>query len=166
MPKQSIRAMKHSLRGAVGLGMTLAVCALGTSAAHADTRSDAPGCSSVTEFGPIGKIIVDGQVAASVRGYKGCGRTYSMLWVETDWASTHVSYGLYASVQDPATGYSIGATMTNSGNPTRKLWSLGDTGQHQLAFGGIDGPFNCGGSNGATVSAASVTYLTPACQSS
>ena len=156
--------MMRSLRSAsIVLSAALAVGAFGATAAQADTRSDAPGCSSVTEFGPVAKVVINGETAASIRGYQGCGMTFTMTWVETDWATTHPGYTVFAGIYNTSEGIWV-AGFANGVSPTQELWSQGDPAQHQLAGGGI-GWHNCQNVNGY-VTPTGTNYLNQDCKTS
>jgi len=67
---------------------------VGAGAAHADTRTDAPGCTSVTQDGPTVKLEVSGYTAATVRKYVGCGQKYVFTYLEPAFVAANHTYSV------------------------------------------------------------------------
>jgi hypothetical protein len=78
----------------VALVAATGIVAAGAGVAHADSRTDAPGCASVTQDGPVVKLQVSGYTAATVRKYVGCGQKYIFTYLESTFVSKHSTYSV------------------------------------------------------------------------
>ena len=126
------------------LATTGVLVAAGSTAAHADTRTDAPGCASVTQDGPTVKLEISGYTAATVRKYVGCGQKYVFTYLEPTFVSKNSSYSVRDYFYSTNT-WTAGDTTGTSGqkfytapvvNGTDSNGFYYPYGVGQIAFGG------------------------------
>ncbi|MEW2518998.1 hypothetical protein [Actinacidiphila alni] len=98
--------------------MTLAIFALSAidigTARAADTptvKASAAPCASMRQLGSTSYLHADGQIAASVKQFYGCGGNYGYIWVWESFRDSHHYYwtslevGLYARGRSAPYGY-------------------------------------------------------------
>ncbi|WP_165975931.1 hypothetical protein [Actinomadura rubrisoli] len=93
--------------------------------AHAET---ALGCGSKVQIGSTAHIRHDGQIFASVKQFKGCGKNWAYLYVWSGYRKSHRTWNACVAVADER-DHSLEGTQCRT--RTRQIWSLGaDTLRH------------------------------------
>lgn len=57
-----------------------------------------PHCSSVTKIGSTGYVTLDGETAASVKQFKGCGKNWAYTYVWQGFRADHSGYRVCTSI--------------------------------------------------------------------
>ncbi|MEV6610310.1 hypothetical protein [Kutzneria sp. NPDC051319] len=106
------------LLGVVAVAAALTVAGLGAGTAQAES---APGCSSTVQIGSTAYAKYQGEISASVKQFKGCGKNWAYIYVWDQFRAKHLDYYLisFIAIGDDAFGYKESATGA------RELWSSG-----------------------------------------
>ena len=111
-----------------------AVAALTLIAPATATAESAPGCASVKQIGATAYLTIDGETAASVKQFLGCGKNFGYVYVWQAWAAAHPRFDATAGIM-PDEGGELGKVYGAIGQ--REVWSKGTstTGQCTKALG-------------------------------
>ncbi|KAA2252806.1 hypothetical protein F0L68_34125 [Solihabitans fulvus] len=111
-------AARVAALAALGVGSMIAV-------AGPASAESAPGCSSTTQIGSTAYITVNGETAASVKQFKGCGKNWAYTYVWSGYRSNHSYNDLCTSVvsHDGSGGHLV--DLQCGGANTVEIWSSG-----------------------------------------
>jgi hypothetical protein len=115
--------MLSKIAGVAGAGL-IALGGVVMTAMPATAAETNPYCRDSVQIGSTGYITVNGQTAASVKQYKGCGQNYGYVYVWDGFRSSHSKYEICAAVRvsgEARQGVQCSDARTN----TQEKWSLG-----------------------------------------
>jgi hypothetical protein len=107
------------MRKALLLAATAALSLIAPAAAHAES---APGCASVKQIGATAYLEINGETAASVKQFLGCGKNFGYTFVWLAWANAHPGFDATAGIM-PDSGGELGKVFGAVGQ--REVWSTG-----------------------------------------
>lgn len=114
--------MFSKIASVVGAGL-LAVGGMVLTAAPAGAETN-PHCARSTQIGSTAYITWNGQTAASVKQYVGCGQNFGYVYVWEGFRSTHRSYEICAAIRVNGDARE-GTQCSDPRKAQAEIWSLG-----------------------------------------
>ena len=100
------------------VAVALTVAGLGSGVAQAES---APGCSSTVQIGSTAYITYQGETAASVKQFKGCGDNWAYIYLWDQFRAKHLNYFVMTYIVRDGRAFGAQQSLTNP----RELWSDG-----------------------------------------